>query len=131
MKSHGVVAIIKKDNKYLLLKESRDLMFGYWRPPCGRMEKTDPSEEATVAREVFEETNLKVKPMEKLWTTKADTKVKTITFWSTKIIGGHLKIDKREASDFKWVTQKEALGLELFPGTKKFFEKIKLGKIKI
>jgi 8-oxo-dGTP pyrophosphatase MutT (NUDIX family) len=131
MKSHGIVAIIKRGNKYLLLKESRDLMFGYWRPPCGRMEKTDLNEEATVVREVMEETNLKVKPRGKLWTTKADTKVQTITFWSAKIIGGDLKIDKRESSDFKWVTPDEALKLELFPGTKKFFEKVKLEKIKI
>ena len=131
MKSHGIAAIIKKDNKFLLLKESRDLLFGLWKPPSGRAEEFDLDEEATVMREVKEETDLEVKPIKKLWTTKADTKVKTVSFWLAEIIGGDLKIDEREASEFKWATTDEALELKLYPGTKKFFEKVKAGKIEI
>lgn len=131
MKSHGVVAIIKKDDKYLLVKDSRALMFGFWMPPGGGMNKNDPDEETAVAREVAEETNLKVKPVKKLWTTKADTKVKTVTFWLAELIGGDINLDKNEVSDFKWVAPEAALELKLYPGTKKFFEKVKQGEIKI
>jgi len=125
LESHGVVVIIKKENKFLLLKDSRDLMLGSWGPPHGRCEPSDKTEEDAVVREVLEETNLQVKPLKKLWTTEADTKVKTVSFWEAELMGGELKVDPGESSEYGWFNVDEALELQLYPGTKKFLELVK------
>jgi len=127
LEGHGVVVIIKQGDKILLLKDSRELMLGYWGPPHGRCEPTDNSEEETVVREVMEETNLKVKPIKKLWTTEADTKIKTVSFWEADLVGGEIKIDPSESSEYGWFTVDEALKLKLYPGTKNFLELVKDG----
>lgn len=128
---HGVVVIIKQQDKILFLKDSRDLMLAFWAPPHGRCEAEDVSEEEAVVREVFEETNLRVKPIRKLWTTEADTKVKTVSFWKAKIVEGQIKIDPEESSEYGWFTVEEALKLKLYPGTKRFLELAVKGEIVI
>lgn len=127
LEGHGVVVIIKQDDKILFLKDSRKLMLGYWGPPHGRCEPTDSSEEETVVREVMEETNLRVKPVKKLWTTEADTKIKTVSFWEAELNDGEIKIDPAENSEYGWFTVDEALNLKLYPGTKKFLKLVKNG----
>lgn len=126
IKNHGVVVLIRDDQqRFLLLKDSRELMLDYWAPPHGRCDESDKNEKDTVAREALEETNLQVLPFKKVWTTEADTKVKTISFWLAEIISGEIKIDKRESSEYGWFTIDEALNLKLYPGTKKFFVLLK------
>jgi 8-oxo-dGTP pyrophosphatase MutT (NUDIX family) len=128
--THGVVAIIVNDaGEYLLLRETRELLNGAWAPPHGRCEVTDGSEEQSVVREVEEETGLIVKPLRKLLTQSADTKVKTVAFWFTESTGGELILDRSEADACDWFTPREALTLELYPGTRIFFEKIIRGEI--
>jgi len=127
--NHGIVALLIKDDKFLLLKDSRELMLDYWGPPHGRCEESDENEEETVKREVFEETNLNVSPQKKLWTTTADTKVKTVSFWLTEFISGEILIDKQESSEFGWFTIDEILNLKLYPGTKDFFNLVKNSSI--
>ena len=131
MEKHGVVAIINKNNKYLLLEDSRELMKGKWAPPHGRCEKNDKTEEESVVRETYEETSLKVKSTKKLWTTKADVKTDTLSFWLATIIDGKISIDKEESSNYGWFTIDELLNLKLYPATKKFFTLVKSGKIVI
>ena len=131
LEDHGVVAVIVENKKFLLLKDSRKLMLGCWAPPHGRCDIEDLSEEDSVVREVFEETDLSVKPIRKLWTTKADTKVKTASFWLTEIISGKIIIDKNESSIYGWFTLEEAFKLKLYPGVKKFLELVERGEIKI
>ena len=125
IKNHGIVAIVMKNKKFLLLKDSRNLMLNYWAPPHGRCNKNDTIEENSVIREAREETSLNVKPIKKIWTIAADTKVKTVSFWSTEIVDGEINIDKRESSEYGWFTLGEALKLKLYPGTKKFFALLK------
>ncbi len=129
--SHGIAALIIKDDKYLLLKDSRKAMLGYWGPPHGVCEVIDQCEEDCIVREVSEETTLKIKPIKKLWTTTGDTKVKTVSFWIIEIISGEIKINKEESSDCGWFSLDEAMKLKLYPGTKRFFQLVKEGKIKI
>ena len=130
MKDHGIVAIIKDGDKYLLLEDARELMLGKWAPPHGRCEITDKSEEDCVIRETQEETQLRIKPLKRLWTQEADTKVKTVSFWLVEIIGGKIVIES-ESSRYGWFTLDEALALNLYPGTKTFFELVKEGKVSI
>lgn len=127
--SHGVVALIERDGKFLLLKDSRQEMLNKWAPPHGRCEADDVSEEDAVIREVREETGLKARPVRKLWTTTADTKVKTVSFWLAEYIGGEIKLDTDESSEYNWFSAEEALALQLYPGTKEFFLLVKSGEI--
>ncbi len=90
MDKHGIAAMVVKEGKFLLLEDSRDPMSGYWGPPHGRCTPEDPSEWDCVAREVLEETNLNVRPTKKLWTTKADTKVESVSFWLVEVLGGNI-----------------------------------------
>jgi ADP-ribose pyrophosphatase YjhB (NUDIX family) len=130
LSTHGIVAlVINEDGKFLLLKESRDLLNGAWAPPHGRCEATDNSEEEGVVREVKEEVGLDVKTVKKLLTQPADTKVKTVSFWLVELVGGELEIDPGEASESGWFTLDEALDLNLYPGTNIFFQKVKSGEI--
>ena len=131
MKNHGVAVVIKKDNKYLLLEDSRDLMKGKWGPPHGRCDSKDKTEKESVIRETIEETGLTVKPLRKMWTIKADVKTDTISFWLAEIVRGKINIDKRESSNHGWFTVDEILNLNLYPGTNKFFRLVKRGKIVI
>jgi len=127
--SHGIVALVMKDDKFLLLKDARKLMLGSWAPPHGRCKTSDSSEEEAVKREVFEETKIRIIPINKVWTTKADTKVKTVSFWLVKYSKGEVKLDEKESSNFGWFTLDEALNLKLYPGTKKLLTLVKSKKI--
>jgi 8-oxo-dGTP pyrophosphatase MutT (NUDIX family) len=131
LSSHGIVGLVRNhEGKFLMLKEARELLQGHWAPPHGRIEPTDPNEEATVIREVGEETGLNVKPFKKLLTLPADTKVKTVSFWLTELAEpGEIKVDPTEVVEYGWFSVEEALSLPLYPGTKLFFEKVKNLKI--
>jgi 8-oxo-dGTP pyrophosphatase MutT (NUDIX family) len=129
LSSHGIVALVRnKAGKFLLLEDSRDLMKGYWAPPHGRCEVTDESEALGVEREVKEETNLIVRPIKKVHSQPADTKVKTVSFWVVECEDGK-PILNEESSSYGWFSVDEALSINLYPGTKSFFEKVKAGKV--
>lgn len=130
IKNHGVVVLIRNGEKFLFLKDSRALMLDCWAPPHGRCDESDKDEQAAVKREVLEETGLSVNPQKKIWTTEADTKVKTVSFWLAEVIGGTIIIDKEESSEFGWFSVDEALNLKLYPGTQKLLMLIKQGIIK-
>lgn len=130
LNSHGVVALIKDNDKFLLIKESRDLLNGHFGPPHGRVNEGEVDEVSAVIREVREEVGLNVTPVKKLLTIPADTKVKTVSFWLVEVNGSmEVTIDPTEASEYGWYTPAEALKLTLYPGTKKFFEMILSGEI--
>jgi len=131
MDNHGIVTIVIKEGKFLLLEDSRDPMLGYWGPPHGRCTPEDLSEWDCVAREVLEETNLNVRPIKRLWTTKADTKVESVSFWLVEVLGGKIQTDTKETRSYGWFTPEDALKLKLYPGTRRFFILLKENRIQI
>jgi len=131
MGNHGIVAIVIKEGKFLLLEDSRDPMLGYWGPPHGRCTPEDLSEWNCVTREVLEETSLNVRPIWKLWTTKADTKVESVSFWLVEVISGNIRTDAKESCSHGWFTLDDALKLKLYPGTRRFFTLLKENRIQI
>lgn len=130
LSSHGIVALVMKGDEFLLLEDARELMRGCWAPPHGRCDQGDRTEEDAVVREVFEETGLKVVPVRKVWTTRADTKVKTVSFWVVERIEGEVTLDD-ETSSFGYFTVDQALDLKLYPGTRRFFELVKSKKLSL
>lgn len=128
LNSHGVVALIKRNGKFLLPEDARSLMLHRWAPPHGRCKVGDMSEKGAVIREVQEETGLNVRPVRRLWKTVADTKVKTVTFWLVECLKDKIRLN-RESSACGWFSVEEVLALQLYPGTKEFFIRVKSGKI--
>lgn len=131
LSSHGIVALVRDEGgRFLLVREARDQMRGRWAPPHGRTEPADGTEEAAVVREVHEETGLTVQPIGKLLTQAADTKVKTVSFWLVEVGSGEVRLNE-ESSEFGWFSLDEARKLELYPGTKIFFDKVAAGEISL
>lgn len=123
--THGIVALVRDaDGKFLLLEDAREQMKGLWAPPHGRCETDDLTEKNGVIREVKEETCLKVKPIKKVHTRPADTKVKTVSFWLVESTSKNITLDE-ESSDSGWFTIEEALNMSLYPGTRQFFEMVR------
>lgn len=79
-------------------------------------------------RETKEETNLDVTPVRAVLTQPADTKVKTVSFWLVRHEGGTIELNE-ESSQSGWFNPEEALRLQLYPGTRLFFEKVIRGEI--
>jgi phosphatase NudJ len=53
--------LIEKNDKYLMVQESKDNIFGLWNLPAGRLEGGENLQEC-VKREVFEETGVEAEP---------------------------------------------------------------------
>ncbi|MBU0535384.1 MAG: NUDIX hydrolase [Nanoarchaeota archaeon] len=121
-------AVIKKDNKFLVLSRSSDASYfpEHWDFPGGKLEpREDPKK--GVEREVMEETALRVKVKDVLGIYEMDLEKEgkslphNFTVYSTELLGGKVIISK-EHTDFKWATKKEILGLKTEPYVKLFFE---------
>jgi hypothetical protein len=80
--------------------------------------------------DLVQETGLSSKSIKKLLAQPADTKVKTVSFWLVDTGEHEVKLDY-ESSDHGWFTVNEALLLQLYPGTKTFFEKVNSGEISL
>lgn len=127
---HGVVAIIKNDsNQFLFVQEARKghPYHGCWSGPHGTCQSTDILEEESVCRESFEECGIEVIPVRKLYSTKADTKVKTVSFWEARLSTKEHLVFKpcpREVADIRWVDLEDIKNekVPLYPGTRSFFE---------
>ena len=106
-------------------------MRGHWAPPHGRCEAKDKTEETSVIRETFEETGITVRPVAKLHTQPADTKIRDVSFWLAEAKNIVVTLDE-ESSAFAWKTISDALkDLLLYPGTRSFLEKVSNGEIVI
>lgn len=127
---HGTVAIIpNRKNEFLLIQEARPdhPYYGHWAGPHGACELEDVLEEETVVRETLEECGIAVKPIQKLYTRYADTKVSTVSFWEAELqVTGKTTFNtsSREVGAITWFALKDIVGskIPLYPGSKDFFE---------
>ena len=121
-------AIVKDKNNFLIILRSPSAKFfpEHWDFPGGKLE---PNEEpfAGIAREVIEETDLKVKVIEVVGTYEIDLDYKgkksphKFTVYSTKVISGDIKLS-HEHLKFKWATKEEILELKIEPYMNLYFE---------
>lgn len=119
----GISVVIKKDNQYLMLQQSKAKPFPFkWMPVSGGVEKEETLEEAVI-REVREETGLDIEIIGEVAILKGDYKVKQLHFYTANWKNGQVKIDPREVNDFGWFSYEEILKLDLMNATKIFFEK--------
>lgn len=98
-----VGAVIKKDEKYLLVQEKQPKAYGLWNFPAGHVDPGESLEQAAI-REAKEESGYDVELIKELaiFHTKSTDVVKHA--FEGKIIGGTLKFPEDEILDAKWFT---------------------------
>jgi len=114
-------ALIQKDNKILVMLRSAEAKFfpEHWDLPGGKLEANE-DRSAGLEREVFEETQLKVKTQEILKVLDIDLEYNgqriphQFTVYSVEILSGEVKLS-HEHTDYKWYTKEEILKLKLEP----------------
>ncbi len=130
--THGIVALVRNSGggKFLLIEDMRKQVYGMWAPPHGCCEDIDKTEKDGVIREVYEKVGLRITPIEKVLTQKADTTVKTVSFWTVEYGENQIiHIDDKKLSNYGWFTIDESLEHKLYPGTRIFFEKVQSGEV--
>lgn len=102
-----------------------------WRLPKGNIEKRERSLDAAV-REVWEETGIKAKIIEKLdsvryfYILKGTRVFKTVIFFLMECVGGNSRIDRRWAHEIEevgWLETRKAITCLAFPSEKKVLGK--------
>lgn len=105
--------VIEKDNKFLLIKESKEICKGKWNIPAGTVEEGENVIE-TAKREIFEETGCKVEINGILEIVSKQMENTDIVgfFFETTLIDENIKIDGNEIIDIKWFSYEEILNMK-------------------
>ena len=109
-----VAAIIERDGRYLFGKRSAHKRSapGYWCPICGSVEAGEGQAEAVV-REVYEETGLSVRALEKVAECDTHDGSAVIHWWRVLSLGTEPeRLANDEHSELAWVSLDELKRLE-------------------
>lgn len=107
-------ALIKKDNKILIVKRSTGYpnVFGKWEFPGGKVEKNEDEFHA-IEREILEEFELKIKAKHFIINNICEYPGKTVDLrlYSCDYISGDFKL--HDHSEYKWVLKEEIMNYDL------------------
>lgn len=124
MLSDAIVAVITNGDKILVIERAPTVRSsGYWAPVSGKVEPGE-SQESAVARESMEEVGLTVRPVQKVWENISSSGTYRLHWWLAEYVSGELALDKREATDARWVTVEEIPVFKIFEGDREFYEKV-------
>lgn len=104
-----VGGVVKKDGKYLLVQEAKKECKRKWSIPAGHLEPNETIVEGA-KREILEECGLEVEITGILHVRKNSEWV-NIAF-STNIIGGEIRFDKKEILDAKWFSLDDIINMK-------------------
>ncbi len=101
-------SLLKKDNKFLLVQESKEIARGKWNFPGGRIELEEDII-SCAKREVEEEIGIKTKPeylvgIYQIWQKPKENVI--VFVFKSEILGGELK-GSEEILDLKWFSIEE------------------------
>lgn len=107
-----VGGVVEKNNKFLLVQESKERCYKKWNLPAGHLDPNESIFDGT-KREVFEETNCKV---ELTGVLEISNKVLEEKAWisiifSTKLLEDNVKADGVEILDAKWFSYEEIMNM--------------------
>jgi len=103
--------VIKKDGKYLLVRESQPKAYGLWNFPAGKVDVGETIEEAAI-REAKEETGYDVELVRKIDIFQNSSIEPPKHAFEARIIGGKLQYPKDELLDARWFEFKEIREME-------------------
>jgi len=121
-----VVALIQnKKEEYLLIRLGNYKDFGKyqnaWCPPAGHLKENETQEDGLL-RELREELNVTIKPIELITEWMQDEPGEIAYWWKCKIESGKVK-NNYEIAEHKYFSKEEIKNLNLWPATRKFFER--------
>ena len=110
----GVAAVVLRSAEILLIRRGREPMLGAWSLPGGALELGETTAEG-VAREVFEETGIRVRPVEIITTLDRihrddDGRVQfhyVLVEWMCVVEGASKIICGDDAAEARWVKREE------------------------
>ncbi|MFN2487343.1 MAG: NUDIX hydrolase [Acidimicrobiia bacterium] len=124
----GVGALVRSEDRFLLIKRARPPQAGMWAVPGGKVEWGESLREAVI-REVAEETGLAVEVGKPIWVGErigpgepAEWHICLVDF-DAFAVGGELAPGD-DAAEVGWFTHSEALKLALTPTMRSMFESI-------
>jgi 8-oxo-dGTP diphosphatase len=124
MLSDAIVSVIIDGSKILLIERAPTVLgSGYWAPVSGKVEPGE-SQESAVVRESMEEVGLTVRPVRKVWENITTSGTYRLHWWLAEYVSGELVLDKREATDARWVTVEEISAFRIFEGDREFYQKV-------
>jgi 8-oxo-dGTP diphosphatase len=126
----GAVAVINNDGKLLVIRRSQTVAApGKFCFPGGGIEEGE-SEEDTVRRELMEELNLCVNPLQQLWTSTTPWGV-WLAWWHSEVEDlNDLRLNPAEVESVHWLTPEEMLELpELLESNREFIHSGVLQKL--
>ncbi len=106
----AVGVIIKQDNKYLLVQEKREDVYGLWNWPAGQVIKGENRQEAAV-REAKEETGYEIKLGKEIEVFHDRPHGYGKHLFQAVIIGGSLECPA-DMLDVKWLTKQEIINIK-------------------
>ncbi|MBE0432468.1 NUDIX hydrolase [candidate division WOR-3 bacterium] len=121
----AVAVVIKKGNKYLLIRRAKQgRAEDYWCPVTGAVEEGEAQEQA-VAREAKEEMGIDVEPVSKVWECLTDDKEYLLHWWHAKLVSAEVDPDPAEVKESGWftITQMDNLN-QMFDADRIFFEQV-------
>lgn len=118
-----VIAIVKKDNKFLMVRRKQKEGNLHWQFPAGGVEENEADEEA-VLREVFEETDVVCKIIDKLGERVHPTTNRIVSYWKCSYISGEAFLkDTDDLDAVSWMLKEEifqCITSEIFQPVKDF-----------
>lgn len=118
------VAIIQKENKFLLVKQAKGTYHeGLWVFPGGKVETNETLEQA-VKREINEETNLDISVDELFHATVLKNENVLVLFFKCKILTGVIKLSD-DVEEFVWVASEEMKNYKMRPAMYDVIGKLK------
>jgi 8-oxo-dGTP diphosphatase len=118
-----VIAIVKKDNKFLMVRRKQKEGNLHWQFPAGGVEENEADEEA-VLREVFEETDVVCQIIDKLGERVHPNTNRLVSYWKCLYISGNAFLKDMEDLDcVSWMSKDEIffnVTSEIFPAVREY-----------
>lgn len=106
-----VGVVIKQNDKYLLIQEKKQIAYGLWNFPAGRVDVGETIKQAAV-REAKEEVGYGVKLIREICVVHYSIDEPVKHAFEAKIISGNLSFPKDEILDAKWFSFEEILDMK-------------------
>jgi 8-oxo-dGTP diphosphatase len=132
IRKHGVVAVIARRSRLLLIRRSDQVSApGKFCFPGGAIEEGETEEEAVV-RELREELGVRVQPVRRVWESCTEWGVH-LSWWQSRLADdAPIVPNAAEVSHIGWYTIPEILGLsDLLSSNRQFLQKVLAGDIQL